>query len=598
MSLAQQNTWVAERARTEHQKAVLAGVEEWAAFYRENIHRFASDFLNIKLKDFQAMTLNMMADNNTSVIIGSRGIGKTYLSAIFITAMAILYPGSRICVASGVRSQAINVLNKILVELRPNSPALALEIEDKGTNINNTSATIMFKNTSQIKVVTASDSARGNRCNILLIDEYRMVKKDVVDTILRKFTSGGMRRPKYLDNPLYEHIVEPTKVLYLSSAFYQDHWSFTRCRDSARFMLDEAKKNFCVGYPYQLAVREGLLQAEAVSEEMSESDFNEIKWSMEMESVFWGNSTGSFFDYSSIAKNRHIMCPMYPSEISSKFPGAQKIRITPKQPGEIRLISVDIALMASTKNKNDASAIFINQMLPTKAKRYINNIIYTETNEGFRTEEEAIKIRKLFDEYDCDYIVLDGRNVGLSVYDALSRDLVDPLTGETYPALSCCNSEEFASRCVSKTAKKSIWIIQGSARFNSDIAVLLREGFRSNRIRLLCTEMDGEEYLSEMKGFTSLSTSVRAMLMAPYVNTTLLISELINLKHEETNGMVKVSERSGMRKDRYSSLAYCYWVSLQLEKKSRKETTTNFDGTENMFVPRPPRNFRERSWRR
>lgn len=42
----------------------------------------------------------------------------------------------------------------------PNSPELRAEIED--VKMNGTNAYIKFKNTSVIKVVTASDNSRGN----------------------------------------------------------------------------------------------------------------------------------------------------------------------------------------------------------------------------------------------------------------------------------------------------------------------------------------------------------------------------------------------------------------------------------------------------
>ena len=48
-----------------------------------------------------------------------------------------------------------------MLELKPNSPELAAEIDEKQTKINGTNAQIVFKNSSYIKVVTASDSARG-----------------------------------------------------------------------------------------------------------------------------------------------------------------------------------------------------------------------------------------------------------------------------------------------------------------------------------------------------------------------------------------------------------------------------------------------------
>ena len=63
--------------------------------------------------------------------------------------------------------------------------------------------------------------------------------------------------------------------------------------------------------------------------------------------------------------------------------------------------------MSSRKNHNDATSIFINQLLPTKAGRYTSNIVYADGCEGLRTDDQALSIRKLYDEYDCDYIVLD-----------------------------------------------------------------------------------------------------------------------------------------------------------------------------------------------
>ena len=266
-------------AKNERQERILEGVAIWASYYRSNIHRFVEDYFHVKLKLFQIIVLVMMDLATTSVIVACRGIGKSFLSAIFCCARCILYPGTKICIASGTRGQSINVLEKIMTELKPNSPELAHEIDEKETNINNTTAKIQFKNGSYIKVVTASDSARSNRANLLLIDEFRMVKKETIDTVLRKFLASP-RHPKYMDLPEYKNLKEPNKTLYLSSAYYQDHWSFTRAKDSCRFMLDPSKKNFVCGFPYQLAIEEDLLMEDEVIEQMSETDFNEITWSI------------------------------------------------------------------------------------------------------------------------------------------------------------------------------------------------------------------------------------------------------------------------------------------------------------------------------
>ena len=492
----------------------------------------------------------------------------------------------------GIDNNPINVLEKILLELKPNSPELAMEIDDKETKINGTNAQLVFRNTSYIKVVTASDSARSNRANLLLLDEFRLISKDVIDTILKKFLTQK-RMPKYSllskEERKAEYAKERNKTFWLSSAYMTDHWSYLRCTDTFKMMMDDTKKQFVCGLPYQLAIREGVIDTGSIEDEMYESDFNPIKFMMEYESLWYGSGEDAFFDYGSIAKNRKIKYPMMPAKLASKLNNNSNIKIAPKQNGEIRILSADIALMSSRKHKNDATAIFINSMCPTKAGRYISNIVYTENCEGLRTEDQALVIRKLYDEYECDYIVLDSQGIGLGVFDCLARDIVDPEGGEIYPALSCCNDSEMASRCTSPDAEKVIWSIKANAAFNSTAAFNLREGFRSGRIRLLCTEYDAEEYLSDIRGYQSLSPSDKIKLQLPYINTTLLVDELTKLQHEESGGKIKIYEKSGMRKDRYSSLSYNFYVAGQIETKMNRRRGN--DPTDDYFIIRPPKSL-------
>ena len=571
------------------QTKLMRGVALWCAYYRENPARFVKDYLHINLKRFQKILITMMMRSTVFVFIATRGLGKTYLSAIYSVTRCILYPGTKVCIASGTRGQAINVLEKILLELKPNSPELAAEIDEKQTKINGTNAQVVFKNGSYLKVVTASDSSRGNRANVLLLDEFRLIAKDIVDTILRKFLTQR-RMPRYTKlteaerQAAYEK--EKNITMYLSSAWWQDSWAFLKCRDAFKMMLDDTKKQFVCGFPYQLSIEEGLLDPEIVQDEMLETDFNEIKFLMEYCAEFYGSADGAFFDFDSIARNRRIKLPMLPERLASKVQ-SQSVRIPQKQRGEMRILSADIALMSSKKHNNDATAIFVNQMLPTKAGRYTHNIVYTDSMEGMRTEDQALTIRKLYDEFDCDYIVLDTNGVGLGVYDCLARDIVDQESGEIYPALSCCNDQTMAERCTVPGAPKVIWSVKANAQLNNDCAILLRDGFRNGRIRLLLDEYEGEEQLKPLKGYTGLNPPQRVALQMPYINTTLLIDELVHLQHDESGGKVKIYERAGRRKDRYSSLAYNYYVATQLEAKMSRRNSIS--GGEQIFQIRAPK---------
>ena len=261
----------------------MEGAAYWGAYFRNNPDIFIEKYLHIRLKKFQRILVNMMFWSTIFVLVACRGLGKTYISAVYCVARCVLFPGSKECVASGTRDQGITVLEKIILELKPNSAELRAEIDDKQTKINGTNAQIVFKNTSVIKVVTASDSSRGNRCNVLLLDEYRLISKDTIDTILRKFLTLR-RMPRYEELTEEERKAEYNKeknlTIYLSSAYFKDHWSYQKCVDTFKAMIDDNRKQFLCGFPYQLSISEGLLDAEAVADEMSESDFSEVKWSI------------------------------------------------------------------------------------------------------------------------------------------------------------------------------------------------------------------------------------------------------------------------------------------------------------------------------
>ena len=401
-------------AKSRYRK-VLDGAAVWAAFYRNNPDRFAEEYLHINLRLFQRILLVMMFACTVFIYIATRGQGKTFLGAIYCVTRCILYPGTSICLASGSRGQASLVISKIIEELEPKSPELRAEINQKDTKITPNMAQVVFNNGSIIKVVTASDSARGNRANVLLLDEYRLINKRTIDDILKKFLTLR-RMPKYSmlseKERKEEYDKEKNLTLYFSSAYFKDHWSYIKCLDTFKAMINDNRRQFVCGLPYQLSIEEGLLDPELVADEMAESDFSEVKFSMEMMAEWFGSSEDAFFDLDTISKNRKIKYPMLPDELSAKVKD-QAFRIVHKQPGEKRILSADIALMSSRKHDNDATSIFINQMVPSRAGRFVHNFVYADASEGLRTEEQALQIRKLFDEYECDYIVLDTNGKSL-----------------------------------------------------------------------------------------------------------------------------------------------------------------------------------------
>ena len=566
MANAKTNKKSEKEIANEKSERIMNGIAIWCSFYRSNPQRFVKDYLNVNLKLFQKILLYAMMHNNFFMYIASRGQGKTWLTALFCVVRCILFPRTKICIASSTRVQANEVLSKIEDDFMKNygwgSENLRREITFHTVGANK--AVIEFANGSWIKVVTASDSGRGNRANILLVDEFRMVDLDTINTVLRKFLTTP-RQPNYLTNPKYAHLQERNKEFYMSSAWYASHWSFEKAKAYVVNLLDESKKYFICGLPYQVSIKEGLLSREQIQDEMSENDFDEMKFAMEMECIWWGDTQGAFFSFDDIDKRRRLKTAIYPTSIIGN---SRTFKVPDLAPNERRILSVDIALMASKKHKNDASAIIINSAMPTNNNNYISNIVYLENHEGLNTDELALIIRKLYDEFKCTDLAIDTSGQGLGVFDALVRDVVDPETGELYCALSCCNDKIMAERCKVANAPKVIWSIKGNASFNSEICILLRSGFQKGKINLLISDAEADEILKDkIKSFNRLSTYDQMQYKMPYIQTTLLVNELVKLQHEIKGTNIKITERAGMRKDRYSSLAYNYWVQCQLERE-------------------------------
>ena len=523
----------------------------------------------------------MFNDKGTEVKIKSLTITKlkTFLVALFCVVRCILFPKTKICIASATRPQANEVLSKITDDFMKNygwgSDNLRREISyyTVGTN----KAVIEFHNGSWIKVVTAADSGRGSRANILVVDEFRMVDLDTINTVLKRFLTAP-RQPNYLNNPKYSHLLERNKEIYMSSAWMKSHWSFEKAKAYTVNLLDDAKKYFVCGLPYQISIKEGLLSKEQIQDEMSESDFDEMKFSMEMESLFYGDTDGAFFTFDDISQRRKLKTPLYPPSLVRTN---RNLKIPDLVVNERRILSVDIALMASKKNKNDASSIIINSAIPTNNDNYISNIVYLENFEGLKTEELSLIIRRLYEWYKCTDLVIDTNGVGLGVFDLLVQDMVDPETGEFYQALSCCNDKIMAERCKVNNAPKVIWSIKASASFNNEACILLRSGFQNGKINLLVSEFEAEEILKDkFKGFNKMIPYEQMLYKMPYIQTTLLVYELISLEHEIKGTNIKITEKAGMRKDRYSSLAYNYWVQCQLEREMLRKPKTGFSASD------------------
>lgn len=463
------------------------------------------------------------------------------------------------------------------------STILRSEISKYSTSQND--CYVLFKNGSWMRVYVASENSRGARANCLIIDESRLISQRLIDTVFVPMLSSP-RQPGYLSKPEYKHLQEMNQQFYLSSAWYQSSELYEKAKSYTANFFNDNLKYFICDLPYQLSIKEGLFMRQTIENEMSETTFSDITFAMEREGIFWGSGANSLFQYKDLNDRRVIKDSLHNLE----YYQSSNTSVPKKQNGEKRILSLDVALLSSKKHDNDASCFIILSGIPTSDNSYIANEVYIETIEDVTTDELGLKAMEMFYQYDCDYIAIDANGIGQSILDYLMSNRYDPKYGVTYGALNVCNNNVLADRCKVKNAPKSIYAFKANAQSNNDWCLALRAGIMNGNINLLIPDNDIDEYLSEtVKGYNKLSEVQKAKLRLPYLQTTLLIDELINLEHDESNGLIRVRERSGMRKDRYSSLLYCYAVIVDLIRNSKPKETNTSELMSKIFYVRPPR---------
>lgn len=560
---------------------IMSAVVKYCYYYRENIHRFAEEFLGIKLKLFQKILLFAMDKSDVFLYIASRGQGKTFLVSLYAVCRCILYPYTQCVVCSYTLRQGREVINKITDDFMHKSPLLCNEISKVSVGQNDCS--IYFKNGSWIKVAVSGEGARGKRSNLLIIDESRLVPQSVVDKILRPMNAAS-RYAGYLNKPEYAHLKEVNKEIYMSSAYYAQSELYEKTKSCFAMMLNPNYNYIAVDLPYQLSIAEGLLMRQSIENEMAEATFSDITFMMEREGLFYGSVEDSLFDFKILNERRILTECLFDLDYYKE----NNVKIPEKQKDELRILSVDIALLASRKHDNDASSLMIHSAIPTSSNNYIDNIVYIDSEEGLMTDELGLIIMRYFYQYDCDYIAIDANGIGQSVLDFLMTDRYDPVYGITYDALNCINNDDISERCKVKGAPKVIYAIKASSKSNNDMCLSLRAGFQNGYINLLLSDTNISEKLSKIRGYSKLSDIQKQRMELPYIQTSLLINELINLSHDTSSGLIKVKERSGMRKDRYSSLQYGYYVIQELSKKL-KPNSYSTDSLVKKLTIRPAR---------
>lgn len=540
----------------------------WSTLLSRNYHRIATDYLCIKLHLYQQLILYLMGISQLIVIVACRAAAKSFIIALYACCKAIIKPGSKIVLGSATRGQSKLIISeKIKNELMNMSSALCKEIRDIKDSANE--SIVYFKNGSTIKVFTANEFARGLRSTDAVREEFRQIDKNIDDSVISPFQT--IRQAPYMIDPYYssiEDLKEDPIDIYISSSWFDDgHWMWDIVDQAYKDMLDDGRSAM-LAFDESITLKHNIRTQRQMQQEKKKQD--PITWQIEFLNLRIRNNASAFFTYSMLMDNQTLRQVFYPRNHKDvKYHKKNKYAI-PKQDGEIRVISCDIAFVEGKQNDNSIyscirgipeSLTYTTENSEIEVKQgYKRQYSYIESNQIGDTTKQAIRIRQLYEDFEADYIVLDCRNGGLQILYTLGKTLYDEERGVEYPPLKCMNNDTYAEVVRNPNAPAVIYAINATQQLNSEIAYSFRRSLMEHRSEFLVNyNIAKESILSENEDYMNeFNIEVQLEYERPFLETQAMISECAELLYEKSpqTGVVKIYEQGGNRKDRYTACSY------------------------------------------
>lgn len=565
-------------------------IKKWSSVYRRNINLYASRHLQIRLHPFQHIMLYLMGISQVFFAICSRGLSKSFLVGLFAMCKCLLFPYSEVVLTATTIKQAEKMVrNKMEKELcRKLSPILKYYY-DNGLikfTYGKDEVRVDFKmNDSWIIVAPAIDSARGERASLLIYEECRLLKKGIIDSVFEKMAHP--RQAIFMTLPPYngdQRWVEECQSIYITSSRFKNEWFWrtfktvvSECYNNKRIPYNFFAGDIFLSISHGLKTKSDYFKAKKTS--------GELDFRMEDLNEMIGEAEDSFFTRESFSKNQIIKKAF--SEYSSKDISMGEInKNREKLDNEYRLLWIDYAFANTTsKEENDNSVIGLLSMSYDENFKFKKQVEYITTHPAGDSSGMERKIRELFWDFKCDYIVLDLRNGGEIAFNDLTKPWSHPerksddwnshgftvAMEQSLHVIQPAKIEDLKNRTIDPQAIPCIIPVQGTPELNSLMWIDLQKTLRDENISFLVDDLQYSQELEEDIKYYSMTTEEKVKIKLPYLQTTYLINEAVNLSQEWREGKVKLSESRSGTKDRIVALSYGNYISTLIQNKFDRE---------------------------
>lgn len=472
-------------------------------------------------------------------VVCSRGFGKTWLIALIVWAICVLYPGTKVLIVSSTAKQATFVLAK-LKALASQNANIANELKAGNArnlvNIQPDRSHCEWKNGSEADS-SALDSCRGRRAKLVITDEALDVAQDDLEQIVQP----TKLETRYTAST-YGFQDFPSKTISITSACQKNNPFFESFMFTAKNMSKGMKNSFVCALDWKAALANGQGTLDFYLGEKARQP--ELMFDVEYGSKFVGADSNSAFPYELTESCRTL------KRVETEQPKNAKSRY---------VISLDIA--TSEAKNADNSIISVLKFIERQDGSYARKLVLMRSFHGKGLDTLAEEIRKLYhrDFPNTEKIIYDARGLGDSLDRFFDKEWLDLKDGKEYPPLVTDDVPNPNS-----SALPVLHPFRAIQTLNQRIYTNLRVALEQKTIEL---PVNSRIIIDEADGTTSMQER------AIFVEADALQYEMGNIvgKIGASGNILYDVPKQGMHKDRYSSLAMGNDYISEIEKGSIRQ---------------------------
>ena len=555
---------VKDEVSEERIKENLDAIRLLIAFFREYPDIFVDIIkgpdCTFKFRFTQRIFLRSIMRHRYVYCVFTRGFSKSFLAIMALMLRAILFPGSKVFVTTGGKEQAALITISKVEEICKLIPALSNEINwERGASTKSKdNVKYKFKNGSELDILAARESTRGQRRNGGVIEEVILVDETALNEIIIPTTNVDRNLPDGSTDP--DEVVNQSQI-YITSAGWKNSYAYDRLIEILLNSVLFPDQYMILGGDYHLAILEGAVKEDMVEEMKMNGTYDESSFDREYGSVWSGDAANAYFSNDIFEKHRVLLQPEH------EFSGRSS-------KNAYYIIGVDVGRKGCN---SEASIIKVTPQPQGDAIKSLVNI-YSLSAEHF--EEQAIHIKKLYYKYKARCIAIDANGLGVGLIDFMVKAQIDPETGDTLPPFGVEGGtyeeagQEYKKFRTDDMERDALYLIKANAPINTEAHTYVQTQMGSGKIKLLIDEQTAKAKLMATKIGQNMTPDERNDYLMPFQQTTILKNQMLNLVEDNdgVNVILKQNNRS-IPKDKFSSFEYGMYYIKQEEARKKKRKT-------------------------